>query len=127
MDKRTVLKILLVDDEEIVRNTLHDFLEYLGHIATGVENGIQGLKAIETSDYDAAFVDIKMPVMDGLTFLTRLNEVKKNIPVVIMTGHGSDQTHDQAISAGAIGFLYKPFGLTEIQDTIAEIKKYLNT
>ncbi len=124
MDKTTALKILIVDDEEIVRNTLHDFLEYFGHITKGVENGLQGLKALEASEFDAAFVDIKMPGMDGIAFLTRLNEIKKNIPVIIMSGHGSEKSHEQAISAGAIGFLYKPFGLAEIQGVIDKIKKY---
>ncbi len=111
------MKILIVDDEEIIRETLNDFIDFMGYHATGVDNGLDGLKAVETSEYDLAFVDIKMPGMDGIDFLHHLRKTKLtgSLPVFIMTGHGSDEIRDQAITAGASGFLCKPFGLTEIQ------------
>lgn len=117
MKKINALKVLIVDDEEIIREILNDFFDYLGHTATAVDNGLEGLKAIETSDYDVAFVDIRMPGIDGIEFLQRLKKINtaKQIPVFIMTGHGDDATRDEAMAAGASGFLCKPFGITEIQ------------
>ena len=62
------LNVLIVDDEEIVRHTLHGFVDFLGHHADCVENGPSGLKALESGDYHAAIVDIRMPGLDGNHF-----------------------------------------------------------
>ena len=123
MKEDNALEILIVDDEEIIREILKDFIDFIGHHATCVDNGLDGLKAVEESEYDMAFVDIKMPGMDGIDFLHNLKktELKSNLPVFIMTGHGSDEIRGQAITAGASGFLCKPFGLTEIQQITDKI------
>ena len=123
MKKINALKVLIVDDEEIIRETLNDFFDYLGHTAIAVDNGLEGLKAIETSDYHVAFVDIRMPGIDGIEFLQRLEKINmaKQIPVFIMTGHGDDATRDEAMAAGASGFLCKPFGIPEIQSIMNQI------
>jgi len=117
------LRILIIDDEEIICNTLNDIFDFMGHTATCVDNGFYGLKEIENSDYDAAFVDIKMPGMDGIDFLQRMKEMStaKPVPVFIMTGHGDENTRDEAIIAGASGFLCKPFGYTELQEITDKI------
>ena len=95
----------------------------MGHNATGVDKGLDGLKAVETSNYDLAFVDIKMPGIDGIDFLRRLKKITgpNPIPVFIMTGHGADDARDEAMTAGASGFLCKPFGYDEIQRITDEI------
>ena len=65
-------KILVVDDEEIVRHTLKAILNRLGYHVEGVEDGLSGLRVIETGDYHAAFVDIRMPGLDGISFLKNI-------------------------------------------------------
>ncbi len=123
MKKNNVLNILIVDDEEIIREILNDFIDFIGHHATCVDNGLDGLKAVETSEYDLAFVDIKMPGMDGIYFLHNLKNTKltHSLPVFIMTGHGLDEIRNQALTAGASGFLCKPFGLNEIKQITDKI------
>ncbi len=117
------MKILIIDDEEIIRDTLRDFFDFLGYMSQDVDNGLDGLKALEESKYDAAFVDIRMSGIDGIDFLRRLKQIKmsKPVPVFIMTGHGDDDTRNEAMEAGASGFLCKPFGLAEIREIINRI------
>ena len=115
------LKILVVDDEEIVRHTLEEFLNYLGHHADGVEDGLLGLRALEDGHYDAAIVDIRMPGLDGISFLSRSRKIWPDLPIIIVTGHGSDETREEAMQAGAFAFLAKPFRFDEIKELMTNI------
>lgn len=115
------LKILVVDDEEIVRHTLEEFLNYLGHQADSVEDGLSGLRALENGHYDAAIVDIRMPGLDGISFLSRSKKMWPDLPIIIVTGHGSDETREEAMQAGAFAFLAKPFRFDQIKDLMTNI------
>ena len=121
MATRKALKILVVDDEEIVRHTLEEFLTYLGHHADGVEDGLSGLRALEKGHYDAAIVDIRMPGLDGMSFLSRSKTMWPDLPIIIVTGHGSDETREEAMHAGAFAFLAKPFRFDDIKDLMEDI------
>jgi len=121
MATRKSLKILVVDDEEIVRHTLEEFLTYLGHYADSAEDGLSGLRALENDHYDAAIVDIRMPGLDGISFLSRSRTMWPDLPIIIVTGHGSDETREEAMQAGAFAFLAKPFRFDEIKDVMANI------
>ena len=66
------MEILIIDDEEIIRDTLHDFFEFMGHMTTCIDNGLEGLQEIRNHNYDAAFVDIRMPGINGIDFLNRM-------------------------------------------------------
>jgi len=110
------LKILIVDDEEIVRFTLMAFFERLEHESEGLEDGQAGLQALETGNYDIAFVDMRMPGLNGIDFLCRCRQIRPELPVVIITGHGSDDTRKKAMDSGAFGFLNKPFQFNDIKD-----------
>ena len=121
MATRKPLKILVVDDEEIVRHTLEEFFKYLGHHAVGVEDGLSGLRALENGRYDAAIVDIRMPGLDGISFLSRSRTMWPDLPIIIVTGHGSDETREEAMQAGAFAFLAKPFRFDEIKDLMTKI------
>ncbi len=119
------MEILIIDDEEIIRDTLHDFFEFMGHMTTCIDNGLEGLQEIRNHNYDAAFVDIRMPGINGIDFLNRMKATNtaKSVPVFIMTGHGDEETRCEAMSSGASGFLCKPFGYNEIKKIVDGITK----
>ena len=75
-----------------------------------------GLRALECGCYDVALVDIRMPGLNGMDFLRRSKEIRPDMPVIIITGHGSDNTRKEALAAGAFGFLQKPFRFSDIRE-----------
>lgn len=117
-------KILVVDDEEIVRHTLKAILNRLGYHVEGVEDGLTGLRVIETGDYHAAFVDIRMPGLDGISLLRQVKKIRPNISIIIISGHGSDETRKEAMQAGAFAFLHKPFRFKDIQELMKKIARF---
>ena len=118
----TSLKILVVDDEEIVRHVLKALLDHLGHQTECAQDGNSGLRALEGGHYDAVFVDIRMPGLDGMSFLGRSKEIRPDMPVIIITGHGSDSTREEALAAGAFGFLHKPFPFNDLRELVSRIE-----
>ena len=114
-------KILIIDDERGIRNTLKEILADEGHEVEVAENGMQGLEMAQAKAYDLIFSDIKMPEMDGMEFLAKLkngendaNEANGECPVVMITGHGDVETAVQALKLGAYDFLLKPLDLNRI-------------
>ena len=114
-------KIIIIDDERGIRNTLREILADEGHEVDVAENGKQGLEMAQAKAYDLIFSDIKMPEMDGLEFLAKLkndendaNDANGDCPVVMISGHGDVETAVQALKAGAYDFLLKPLDLNRI-------------
>ena len=100
--------VLVVDDEEAIRNSLRMILEYEGYRFVGAASGREGLKAVESERPDLVLLDIKMPRMDGLEVLPLLRAEHPDLPVIVISGHGTIQTAVEAIRAGAADFLEKP-------------------
>jgi len=117
------LNILLVDDEDVVHQTLNGYLQDLGHLVDGVRDGLLALKVIKEKDYDLALVDIRMPGLDGMTLLEKIPEIRPDMPIVIITGHGSMESAIQALRLGAADFLTKPIKLLELD---AVLEKCIN-
>ena len=109
-------KLLIIDDERGIRNTLKEILADEGHEVDVAENGKQGLEMAQSKAYDLIYTDIKMPEMDGMELLAAIkqNEDTENVPVVMITGHGDVETAVQALKAGAYDFLLKPLDLNRI-------------
>ena len=109
-------KILIIDDERGIRNTLREILADEGHEVDVAENGKQGLEMAQAKAYDLIYTDIKMPEMDGMELLTALKSGEDVIetPVVMITGHGDVDTAVQALKMGAFDFLLKPLDLNRI-------------
>ena len=114
-------KLLIIDDERGIRNTLREILADEGHEVDVAENGKQGLEMAQAKAYDLIFSDIKMPEMDGLEFLAKLkndendaNDANGECPVVMISGHGDVETAVQALKMGAYDFLLKPLDLNRI-------------
>ena len=113
------LRILLVDDEEIVHQTLSPYLRDSGHEVDNARDGNKALRLIEAKDYDLALIDVRMPGMDGLFILSRISEMRPELSSVIITGHGNMEMVIQALRLGAADFLTKPIKLLEL-DAVLE-------
>jgi two-component system, NtrC family, nitrogen regulation response regulator NtrX len=111
-------KILVVDDERSIRNTLKDILEFEKHQVTVAENGKQGLEAVQNGVFDLIFSDIKMPEMDGIELLGQLVEINTEAPVVMISGHGNIDTAVECIKKGAFDFITKPIDLNRLLITV---------
>ena len=109
-------RLLIIDDERGIRNTLREILADEGHEVEVAENGKQGLEMAQNKAYDLIFSDIKMPEMDGLELLAALKSGDEPVetPVVMITGHGDVETAVQALKLGAYDFLLKPLDLNRI-------------
>ena len=117
MQKNTKMsKLLIIDDERGIRNTLREVLADEGHEVDVAENGKQGLEMAQAKAYDLIFSDIKMPEMDGMELLSALKQGEEAVdtPVVMISGHGDIETAVQALKTGAYDFLLKPLDLNRI-------------
>ena len=114
----TAMKILVVDDERSIRNTLKEILEYEGHEITLAEDGEKGVEAVKNGTFDVIFCDIKMPNMDGIEALEKMQEVQSDTPIVMVSGHGNIDTAVEAIKKGAYDFIEKPLDLNRILITL---------
>jgi len=104
---KTQAKILLADDDAMVRTTVSKILEMFGHNVTSASDGRGGLTAVNDS-FDVIILDINMPDMDGFATINALNELNYDIPVLFLTGAGSMDYAVKAINLGAYDFLTKP-------------------
>jgi len=106
-------KVLVVDDEEGIRNLLVSLFSKCGHHCETAKDGAEALEKIRRNSIDAAVIDIVMPQMDGITLTKELLKLRPDLPVMIMTGHAHENSAESAIAAGAREFIKKPFSVHE--------------
>ena len=111
-------KILVIDDERAIRNTLKDVLEYEKYEVDMAEDGPSGLDLFSANTYDLVLCDIKMHKMDGIEVLQKIMDISSLTPVVMISGHGNIDTAVEAIKKGAYDFLEKPLDLNRLLITI---------
>lgn len=111
-------KILVIDDERSIRNTLKDILEYENYEVELAENGKIGLSMAQKEEFDLLLCDIKMPEMDGMELLEAIGKLEKPCAVVMISGHGNIDTAVEAIKLGAFDFIEKPLDLNRLLITI---------
>lgn len=112
------MKILIIDDERSIRNSLREILTDEGYEVEVAEDGAEGVKAATAAHYDVIFCDIKMPVMDGTEVLVKLSEEEVDSAVVMISGHADIGTAVDCIKKGAFDFIEKPLDLNRILITI---------
>jgi DNA-binding NtrC family response regulator len=105
--------ILVVDDEESIRNIIVTLLSKLGHSCVTAINGVDALDKMKGNKVDAVVTDIKMPEMDGITLASEILNQYPGLPIMVMTAFGEEYSAGVAISAGAREFIKKPFSLDE--------------
>ncbi|MBR2162509.1 MAG: sigma-54-dependent Fis family transcriptional regulator [Bacteroidales bacterium] len=112
------MKILIIDDERSIRNSLKEILIDEGYDVDVAENGVQGCAMVDKEKYSVIFCDIKMPEMDGMEVLGKLAEMGVDAAVVMISGHGDIDTAVECIKKGAFDFIQKPLDLNRILITI---------
>lgn len=112
------MKILVIDDERAIRNSLKEILMLEGYEVEVAENGVQGLAMVEKEKYDVIFCDIKMPEMDGDEVLDKLVAMGIDAAIVMISGHGDINSAVACIKRGAFDFIPKPLDLNRILITI---------
>ena len=114
-------RILVVDDDEGVREALSEFLLSLGYVVVPVESGEQALTEFGKGGFDVVMADLIMPNMDGMELLRRIREMKNEDVIFLMiTGHPSINTAVEAINHGADDYITKPFHLEDVKLRIAK-------
>ena len=111
-------KILIIDDEKPIRNTLREILEYEKFQVDDAEDGLIGINLVKSTDYDVVLCDIKMPKMDGTEVLEQILEMKPNTSVVMISGHGNIETAVDALKKGAFDYIAKPLDLNRLLVTV---------
>ena len=112
------MKILVVDDETIVRESLKAWFEQDGHSVDAAESAKEGLRLCAQGRYDIALVDIKMPGMDGLEMQTRLAAADPDLTIILMTAYASVESAVKAMKAGAYDYIVKPFDPDDLSHLI---------
>lgn len=112
------MKILIIDDERSIRNSLKEILLDEGYDVDVAEDGLQGCSMVEKEKYNIIFCDIKMPGMDGMEVLDRLVEMGVDAAIVMISGHGDFSTVVECMKKGAADYIPKPLDLNRILITI---------
>lgn len=107
-------RILVVDDEQAIRKALKEILEYEKHQVELAKDGFEAIDKVKNSQFDLILLDIKMPKIDGLEVLEKIQTINYEIPIIIITGHGSVDTAVEALKKGAYDFLEKPLDLNRL-------------
>jgi two-component system, NtrC family, nitrogen regulation response regulator NtrX len=110
--------ILIVDDEKAIRKTLGEILSYEGYKMDEASDGEEALKKFREKSYDVVLCDIKMPKMDGIEFLEKARESNPDIPIIMISGHGTIETAVEAVKKGAYDYISKPPDLNRLLITI---------
>ncbi|PIP54639.1 MAG: response regulator [Bacteroidetes bacterium CG23_combo_of_CG06-09_8_20_14_all_32_9] len=111
-------RILIIDDEKSIRNTLKEILEYEKYEVELAENGSQGIEMLNQVKIDAVLCDIKMPKMDGIEVLSNIVNNHSDIPVVMISGHGDIETAVDSLKKGAFDYIQKPLDLNRLLITL---------
>ncbi|MEA3385507.1 MAG: response regulator [Thermodesulfobacteriota bacterium] len=113
-------RILVIEDDQEVRNMLKDYLVYLGYKIVTAGDGLQGLKEIKGRDYDLVITDITMPYVSGIGIISVLKQNHPNIPVIAITGYGY-HVEELAYEKKADRILSKPFEIQELKEAIENL------
>ena len=117
------IRLLLVDDEEGYVKVLANRMGRRNIDVTKALSGTEGIQALRKEDFDVAVVDLKMEDMDGIEVLKVFKKMVPAMPVIVLTGHGSEKAAKDGIESGAFDYLIKPCDLEELVEKIREAVK----
>ena len=118
--KSAIIKVLLVDDEKGYLNVLSNRLLKRSIHATKAFSGTEAIQILRKKDFDVVVLDLKMEDMDGIEVLKIMKKMVPELPVIILTGHGSQTAAREGVLFGAFDYLTKPCELKELMDKIRE-------
>jgi two-component system, NtrC family, nitrogen regulation response regulator NtrX len=110
--------LLIIDDEKAIRKTLTEILSFEGYKIEEASDGEEGLKKFKEKTFDVVLCDIKMPKVDGIEFLQKATETNPDVPIIMISGHGTIETAVEAVKKGAYDFIQKPPDLNRLLITI---------
>ncbi len=110
--------ILIIDDEKAIRKTLSEILSYEGYKIEEAADGEEGLKKLREKEFDVVLCDIKMPKVDGIEFLEKSKDINGDVPIIMISGHGTIETAVEAVKKGAYDYISKPPDLNRLLITI---------
>jgi DNA-binding NtrC family response regulator len=116
-------RLLVIDDEEDLRDMLEFILTAQGFEVATVDSGLAAVELARRQRFDLAITDMKMPGMNGIETLTALKELDPSMEVIVATGYASEQTAAECMKRGAYGYLRKPFELSDLRALIARALK----
>jgi CheY-like chemotaxis protein len=116
------MKILVADDDPVIRKLLCQVFSEDGHKVSPATNGAQVIEKVQKEDFELLLLDVHMPVMDGLETLRNMRSMFPNLPVVMMDSY-PDQLVRQAENEGALTCIHKPFDLNEIREIVEKVKR----
>jgi len=125
VENRTLLNLLIVDDERGVREACREAAATPGYRASGAESSEQALRLINSQDLDVILLDLKLPGAGGMEVLRQIKQHRPDIEVIVVTGHGTVQSAVQAMKAGAYDFVTKPFSLEELKLLLERVGHHL--
>jgi DNA-binding NtrC family response regulator len=128
MAKSRIAKVLVVDDEEIMRKNLDHILQKEGYIVVMAASGAEALEKMETSDFDVVLTDIRMENISGIEVLEKTKIKYPETEVVMVTAYASTDSAMETLKKGAFQYIAKPFKISEIRITVKQaIEKKLST
>ena len=113
-------RILVIDDEDVIRALVVEILETAGHEITGAESAENALALLEDNEFDLVVSDVIMPGLSGLELLEAVRSRRASLPVVLVTGAGTYDTLSQALTRGAAGVVTKPFSHADLRAAVAD-------
>jgi DNA-binding response OmpR family regulator len=120
-DRNKPIKILFVDDERGFVDVISKRMSKRNIDVTKAYSGKEALQALRMSDFDAVILDLKMEDMDGIEVLKIFKKIVPDLPVIMLTGHGSEESAREGIQLGALDYLTKPCDLEELIGKIKEV------
>src|SRR3989304_1076864 len=116
--------ILIVDDEPVILNASSEILKRAGYNVITVSSGEDGYEQLKAGEFDVVITDIKMSGMGGMTLIKKIREdVSADIPIIVITGHGTIDTAIESMKHGAQGFILKPFTPHELKSSVEDVIK----
>jgi len=111
-------RILVIDDDQIVRSLFEATLEEQGHIVVTASTGAEGIQHVKQRDFDLVFLDLKLPDIDGAEVFREIKNVRPKLMVTIITGYPGSEMMERALKEGPLGVMNKPFGDSDIIDAV---------
>ena len=114
-------QILVVDDEPKMRRVLEIMLQKMGHRVLGAGNGVEALAAFRANSVDLVITDLRMPEMDGIELLAQLRAQESDVPVMVITAHGTIETAVTAMKHGACDYILRPFDIDVVEHAVERV------
>lgn len=120
------MKVLVVDDDDLIRDLFRDALEEVGEVEVVTErSGFRAMSRVHEEPYDLVFCDIMMPGFNGWQTIEQITEIRPDLRIIVITGYGTKDIVDQALDKGARDCMKKPFDIAEIREAVENIRQEL--